>query len=88
MVGEGFTVIVNVLDVPVHVVGPVVKVGVTVIVAVTAEVLVLMAVNDGMFPVPVAANPMEVVLLVQLNTVPDTAPPKDTAVVDELPHTV
>lgn len=88
MVGEGFTVIVNVLDVPVHVVGPVVKEGVTVIVAVTAEALVFMAVNDGIFPVPLAAKPIDVVLLVQLNTVPGTAPPKDTVVVDELPHTV
>jgi hypothetical protein len=87
-VGEGFTVLLNVLGAPVHVVLPVVKVGVTVIVAVTAEVLVFMAVNEGMFPVPVAANPMEVVLLVQLNTVPVTAPAKDTVVVDELLHTV
>jgi len=67
---------------------PVVKVGVTVIVAVTAEVLVFIAVNDGIFPAPLAAKPMEVVLLVQLYTVPDTAPPKDTAVVGELPQTV
>jgi len=67
---------------------PVVKVGVTVIVAVTAELLVFVAVNDGMFPVPLAAKPIEVVLLIQLKTVPGTAPLKDTAVVDEFPQTV
>ena len=45
------------------------------------------ATNDGMLPVPLAARPIEVVLLVQLYTVPVTAPVKVTAVVLEVLHT-
>ena len=57
---EGLTVIANVCGVP----GQPSNEGVTVTVAVTGEVPLLMAVNEGMFPVPVAARPMDVVLLV------------------------
>ena len=49
---------------PVHGVPPLVKVGVTTIVAVIGAVVVLVPVKD-ILPVPLAANPMLVVLLVQ-----------------------
>ena len=64
--GVGFTVIVNVLDAPVQVTPPLVKVGVTVMVAVTAAVLTLVAVKLPILPVPAAARPMLVLLFVQL----------------------
>jgi hypothetical protein len=38
----------------------------TVMVAITGDVPVLRAVKDGIFPVPLAPSPMDVVLLVQL----------------------
>jgi hypothetical protein len=40
------------------------KEGVTVMVAVTGEVPLLTAVNDGRLPLPLAASPMVVLLLV------------------------
>ncbi len=49
-------------------------VGVTVIVATCAVVPVLMAVKLAMFVLPLAAKPMEVLSLVQLNVVPATVP--------------
>lgn len=64
-VGVGLTVIVNVLVVPAQG-APLVKVGVTMIVAVTVVVPVLVAVNEAMSPDPLAARPIEGVLLVQL----------------------
>ena len=64
--GVGFTVIVNVLDAPVQVTPPLVKVGVTVMVAVMAAVLTLVAVKLAILPVPAAARPMLVLLFVQL----------------------
>lgn len=45
------------------------------------------AVNEGMLPLPLAANPMELVLLVQLYTVPATVPEKLMAAVVALLHT-
>ena len=65
-VAVGFTVIVNVIDVPTQLTPPLVNVGVTVMVAVTGELLVLLAVNVGMFPLPLAARPIDAVLLIQL----------------------
>ena len=59
----GFTVIVNVMGNPVQPDG---VVGVTVIVAVVALVSVLLVVNDGIFPVPLAAKPMDGLLFTQL----------------------
>ena len=58
------------------------------IVAVTGVVPVLIALNEAMLPVPLAASPIEVVLLVQLYTVPVTAPLNVTADVEEALHTV
>lgn len=62
--------------------------GVTEIVAVTAVVPALTAVNDAMFPVPLAASPIPGVLFVQLNIVPDTAPVKLIAEVEAPLHTI
>ena len=50
-------------------------VGVTVIVAITVAVLALVAVKDGILPVPLAASPMEGVLLTHAKVVPATGPP-------------
>jgi hypothetical protein len=64
-----------------------VKIGVTVIVAVTGAVVALVAINEGILPVPLATRPIEVVLFVQLKVVPgvglvkftaDVAPPLQT----------
>ena len=55
--------------------------GVTVIVAFTAVLPGLMAVKAAIFPVPLAAKPIEVLLFVQLNVVPLTGPVKFIAAV-------
>ena len=81
--GVGFTVIVNVCGVPVH--GP--NTGVTVIVAVMGSAVALVAVNDAILPLPLAAKPMDVLLLVQLNVAP-IVPVKFTAVVAVPEHKV
>ena len=60
--------------------------GITVIVAVIGALVVFVAVNDGIFPLPLAAKPMEVLLFVQLNPVPLTAPEKFIALVVALLH--
>ena len=65
-VAIGFTVIKNEIGAPVHVTPALVNMGVTVIVAVIALVWLFTVVNDGILPVPLAANPIEVLLLVQL----------------------
>ena len=57
--GVGLTVIVNVCWAPAQPSNE----GVTVIVAVTGAVPLLVAVNDGMFPEPLAARPIDGVLL-------------------------
>ena len=65
----GFTVISNGVAGPVQLTPPFSNVGVTVIVAITGLVPVLMAVKAGISPVPDAANPIEVKSFVQLNVV-------------------
>ena len=65
-VGVGLTVMVNTWAVPRHVTDPNVYSGVTVIVATTGEVPALAAAKAAMLPVPLAASPIEGVLLVQL----------------------
>ena len=65
-------VIVNVFGVPVHPFA----VGVTLIVAVIGKVVALVAVNEGIFPVPLAVRPIAVVLFVHANVVPLTGPDK------------
>ena len=61
-VGVGLTVIVKVLTGPEQLSA----IGVTVMVATTCEVLLLTAVKDAMFPIPLAPRPTEVVLLAQV----------------------
>jgi hypothetical protein len=73
----GVTVIVNVFAVP----GQLVAEGVTVIVAVTGVLPGLIAVKAGIFPLPLAAKPIEVLLFVQLYVVPLTDPVNVTAFV-------
>ena len=75
--------IVKVVGVPLQPTDPLVKRGVTVIVAVTGDVPVFTAVKLAMSPVPVAPRPIEGVLFVQLYTIvpPVAVVPKDTAVV-------
>ena len=51
---------------PSQVTDPFSKWGVTVMVATTGAVAVLVTVNDGMSSVPLAARPMEVLSLVQV----------------------
>ena len=60
--GVGFTVMVKFCAAPGH---PFAN-GVTVIVAVTGALVVLIAVNDGISPVPLAPRPIAVLLLLQL----------------------
>ena len=72
---------VNVTGVPVQVVPALVKVGVTVMVAVTGADPRLTAVKAAIFPEPLAAKPMLVVLFVQVYTVPVTGPVMVTAAV-------
>ena len=54
----GFTVMVKVFVGPAQPTEPLVKVGVTTIVATTGEVPVFTAVNEAMFPVPDARSPI------------------------------
>lgn len=84
----GFTVMVNVLLAPLQVIPPLVNVGVMVMVAVTGALVALMAVNDGIVLVPLAARPIDGLLLVQLYTVPATGPAMVTAVVAAPAHNV
>ena len=60
----GFTVIVKVFVRPEQLLLPLVKVGVTTIVATTGAVVVLTAVNEAILPVPDPAKPIVVSLLV------------------------
>jgi hypothetical protein len=67
-VGAGFTVTVNVLVGPEQLAAPLLNAGVTVIVAIIGVVPVLMAVNEGMLPLP-DVKPIDGVLFVQLYAV-------------------
>src|SRR5436190_372152 len=62
--------------------------GVTVIVATTGTLEVLVAVKLAILPVPLAARPMEGLLLVQLYVVPAKIPLKTTLSVREALHKV
>ena len=68
-VAVGFTVITKMDAVPLQVTPPLVYVGVTVMVSTTGAVPVFTAVKDAMFPVPLAAKPIEVFLFVQLKPI-------------------
>jgi hypothetical protein len=75
----GFTVYVYVVGAPLHPLA----LGVIVIVDVTGLGVVLIALNDEIFPVPFAPNPIDEFEFVQVNVVPETPKDeaKDTAVV-------
>ena len=62
---EGLTVIEKLNVEPIQLTPPFVKVGVTSIVATEGIKPVLVAVNDEMFPTPLAPNPIAVLLFVQ-----------------------
>src|SRR5688572_13068799 len=68
MIGGGLTVIVKLIGVPTQLTPPLVYVGVTVIVATTGALVKLTATKLGILPVPLAANPIDGRLLVQLYT--------------------
>jgi hypothetical protein len=76
-VGVGLTVIVNKSAGPVQPLAD----GVTIIVATSGAVPLLTAANEGTSPIPVAASPIDVLLLVQLKVVPATGPLTVTCVV-------
>ena len=79
-VGKGFIVIVNVAGVPVQPFAD----GVTVIWAKIGATVLLVAVKEGMLPVPLAAKPIKTLLLVQVNVVKGTGPDRGMAGVDML----
>jgi len=79
--GVGFTVMVNVVEAPVQVVAPFVNEGVTVMVPLMGARPVLVAVNEAMLPVPLAARPIAVLEFVQVKVVPAVGLPNVTAVV-------
>ena len=88
--GVGFTVIVKVIGVPVQLTPPLVKVGVTVMVATTCPGVLFMAVKLAIFPTPLAANPIDGREFVQLYTIvpPVVGLVKVTAAVALLLHTI
>ncbi len=55
-------------------------------VAVIGRLVAFTAMKAGISPVPLAARPMAVLLLVQLNTVPATVPVKFTGAVNTPAH--
>ena len=78
---------VNVSEVPVHVIPAFVKLGVTVIVAVTAALDKFVAGKDVIALVPVAGKLIDVVLLVQVYTEFAFEPPKVINGTEALLHT-
>lgn len=64
--GVGLTVMVKLMDGPTQLTPALVNVGVTVMVALTGALLVLVPVKLAILPMPDAANPIETVLFVQL----------------------
>jgi len=75
-VGEGFTVMVYVLGVPVQLLA----VGITVMVAEITLEEVLVAMKLAIFPEPLAPNPMAVLLLIHEYVAPAVALIKEVAV--------
>ena len=65
-VAVGFTMMVNVSGVPTQLTPLFVNVGVTVMDATTGVVVLLVAIKVGIFPVPLAAIPIDGALFVQL----------------------
>lgn len=82
--GVGLTTMVKLFELPVHPLAVVF----TVIIAVTGDVVVLIAVNAAISPDPEAARPIVGSVLVQLKVVPDTDPVKWMAAVISPLHLV
>jgi hypothetical protein len=82
--GVGFIVIIKFWATPGHPFAT----GVTVIVAATGALVKFIAVNEGIFPLPLAAKPMLVLLFVHVKPVPLTDPVKFTAFVATALHKV
>lgn len=76
-VGVGFTISWKLESGPVHPLA----LGLMVMVAVSTMFVVFDAVNEAIFPVPLAAKPIPVFVFVQSNAVPDTEPVKVMAAV-------
>lgn len=81
--GVGLTLMVKLWGLPVQPVA----LGTTVMVAVTGTRLLLVAVKEGISPLPLPASPIDVLLLVQTNNVLATLPVKLMAEVDAPLHT-
>ena len=62
--------------------------GVTVIVAVTGALVIFTALKAGILPMPLAARPIEVLLLIQVKVVPVTAPENAIAFVAAPLHNI
>lgn len=83
-VGVGLTVMVYVDGVPVHVLAA----GVTVIVAVIGLAVVLVALKAAIFPEPLPAMPIAVLLFVHVKLVPAVGLVKLVAAIEAVLHTV
>ena len=77
----GLTVIVKLTATPVQLTPPLLKLGVTVIVATCGTDVLFIAIKAPILPVPPAASPIVVLVLLQLYTVPGTGPLIVTAAV-------
>ena len=64
--GLGLITIVKILVSPVQIVPPLVNIGVTLIVADTGRIPVLIPLKDGIFPFPLVPIPMEEFVFVQV----------------------
>ena len=62
----GLTVMLNVIGIPTQLDVPFTNEGVTVMMAITGTALTLVAVNGSMFPLPVAAKPIDGAVFTQL----------------------
>ena len=85
--GAGFTVIVKVSELPAQICVPFTYCAVTVMVAVIGVLPVLVAVKTPILPVPLAAKPIDGLLLLQTYVVPVDGPVKLMAAAGEPLHT-
>ena len=74
--GVGFTVTVNCVGVPVQELAE----GVTVTVELTGRLVLFVAVNVGIFPLPVDASPIPELVLAHVKVLPVTSPSGTTAI--------
>lgn len=79
---------VKLTDAPVQITPPLLKVGVTVMVATIGNGVAFLATKDGMLPVPLLFNPIFGLSLVHVYNVPATDPVNTTGKVELPSHTV